>query len=311
MPKELSYKADLALSDLSTNGGLLTVDQGEKFIEQLIDTPTLLNDARVVAMRNPSQEINKTKFGSRILQAAEDASGDRAIHSGSRALTSAKRSKPDTSKVTLNTKEYIAEVRLPYETLEDNIERQGFENTVMRMITKRVASDIEEMLIQGDTASGDAFLALQDGVLELITSNTVDASSAAVNNQIFTNTVKALPTRYRRNMADMRFYAHHDVVADHRLALASRQTSLGDAYVVGNADPVIQGVPLKSAAFMPSANMIFTDPKNIIVGMQRNVRIETDKDIQAREVIIVVTLRAAIQMEEQEAAVKVTNLGSI
>ena len=311
MPKELSYKADLALSDLSTNGGLLAVDQADKFIEQLIDTPTLLNEARVYPMNNPSQEINKTKFGSRILQAAEDASGDRAIHSGSRALTAAKRSKPDTSKVTLNTKEYIAEIRLPYETLEDNIERQGFENTVMRMITGRVATDIEEMLIQGDTASGDSYLALQDGLLELITSNTVDAASAAMNAQIFTNTFKAMPTQYRRNINDMRFYAHPNVVADYRLALASRQTGLGDAVITGNADPLVMGVPLRAAALMPQANMVFTDPKNLLVGMQRNIRIETDKDIQTREVIIVVTLRAAIQMEEEEAAVKVANVGTI
>lgn len=308
---QLSLKADLVLSDLSTNGGLLTVEQANTFFEQLIDTPTLLREARVYPMRSPSQEINKTKFGSRILQAGEDSSGNRSIHSGSRALTAAKRSKPDTSKITLNTKEYIAEVRLPYETLEDNIERGSFEQTVMRMITKRVALDMEEMLLLGDDSSGDAFLALQDGVLERITSNTVDAASAAISAQVFTNTFKALPTQFRGDIGSLRFYAHPNVVADYRLALASRQTGLGDMVITGGQDPLVMGSPLRAAAKMPANKMIFTDPQNLLVGVQRSVRIETDKDIQTREIIIVVTMRIALQIEEEIAAVKVINLGTI
>ncbi len=306
----LIQKADLALSDLSSNGGLLTIDQSNKFIEQLIDTPTILSEARVYPMKSPTQEINKTKFGSRILRAAQDSSGDRAIHSGSRALTLAKRSKPDTSKVTLETKEYIAEIRLPYETLEDNIERGNFQDTVMRMISQRVALDMEELVLLGDTASSDADLALQDGILELITSNTVDAGGAAINAGIFTSAFKAMPTPYRRDLQSMRFYAHHDVVADYKLALASRQTGLGDNMVLTNVNPLVMGVQLKGAALMPTNKMVFVDPKNLLVGVQRQVRIETDKDIQAREYIVVVTLRMAVQLEEEEATVKVTNLGS-
>lgn len=310
---ELIKKTDFALSDLSggSNGGLLTVDQSNKFIEQLIDTPTILNEARVYPMTSPSQEINKTKFGSRILRAAEDGSGDRAIHSGSRALTAAKRSKPSTSKLTLNTKEYIAEVRLPYEVLEDNIERGNFQETVLRMITGRVALDMEEIILLGDTGSGDADLALQDGYLELITSNVVDANSAAVSAMVFTNAFKAMPTQYRRDLNSMRFYAHPNVVADYKLALASRQTGGGDQFLLTSQDPLVMGIALKQAALMPSSKMILVDPKNLLVGVQRSVRMEFDKDIQTREYIMVVTLRIAVQVEEELAAVKVTNLGTI
>lgn len=311
MTKELSQKADLALSNLSSGGGLLNAEQADKFIEQLIDTPTILNQARVVGMNSPTQEINKTKFGSRILRAAEDGSGDRAIHSGSRALTAAKRSKPDTSKVTLNAKEYVAEVRLPYEVLEDNIEGEGFNETVMRMITDSVARDIEEFLIQGDTASGDADLALQDGLLELISTYTVDAVGAAANLDLFADAIRLLPTRYRRNLNEMRFFVPSNVEVDYRQAVASRQTSLGDAMMTSNGVLPVHGIPLAGVALMPTTSGILIDPRNILVGFHRQIRIETDREISEREVKIVVSLRTAFNLEEEEAAVKITNFGSI
>lgn len=311
MADQLSQKADIALNDLAS-GGLLTVGQSNKFIEQLIDTPTILNEARVVPMDRPSIELNKTKFGSRVLRCAEDGSGNRAIWSGSRALDSANRSQPDLGRITLNTKEYIAEVRLPYEVLEDQIERGGFEDTVMRMLSKRVALDIEELLIQGDAGNvSDAYLGSQDGILEYVASNQVDAAGANISASVFNNAFKAMPTQYRGDLAALRFYAAHNIVADYRLALATRQTGLGDEFLTGRSPVYVMGVQMKPVAKMPNSDIVLIDPKNVLVGFQRNIRIETDKDIQTREVIIVVTFRLALQIEEELAAVRIKNLAVV
>lgn len=305
---DLIQRADFALADLVT-AGMLNPEQSDKFFEQLINQPTLLNDVRVVPMNAPQMEINKMKFGSRILRAGQDGAGSRAIFSGSRAVDASNRAKPDTSKVQLTTKEYIAEVRLSYEVLEDNIEHGTLQDTVMRLMAQRISLDLEEMLLLSDTGSGDAFLALQNGVLSLITSNQVDAAGGRISAEVFNNAIKALPTQFRRNLAQMRFYAPHNVVADYRLALAGRGTSLGDSNISANIDPTPFGVPMRATALMPDSNIVFTDPKNIILGLQRNVRIETDKDIQTREYIVVATIRAAIQLEEEIASVKIKNLG--
>jgi hypothetical protein len=97
--------------------------------------------------------------------------------------------------------------------------------------------------------------------------------------------------------------------ADYRVAVASRGTDLGDSILTSNAALPVLGVPLQSAALMPNANMLFTDPQNIIFGVQRNVRIEQDRDIRSREIIIVLTARIGIQIEQEDAAAKVINLG--
>jgi hypothetical protein len=54
---------------------------------------------------------------------------------------------------------------------------------------------------------------------------------------------------------------------------------------------------------------VYTNPKNLIFGVQRRVHIEYDKDIRARKFIIVVTARVDFQVEETDALVLMTNIG--
>ena len=75
-------KADLALSDLTTGGGLLQPAQAQKFIRILIDESVILKQGTVVPMRSPKQLIEKIRFGSRILRPGTESTalpvGDRS-----------------------------------------------------------------------------------------------------------------------------------------------------------------------------------------------------------------------------------------
>lgn len=317
LPENLK-KADMIISDLSS-GGLLTVEQSDTFIRNLIDQPTLLRQMRVQTMNSPSMEINKMGFGKRILRSAteavalQDAAVDGTSFDPSTSGEYRARAKPQTSKVTLNTKEVIAEVRLSYSTLEDNIERGNLENTILAMIAERAALDLEELVINGDTSlnNSDPYLDLMDGVLKLSNAHVVDADGSALNPTLFNTALKALPTKYRRNRNLMRFFSTPDAEQDYRLALASRASGLGDAILTGNTPVPVFGVPLVGVALMPSTSMLFTDPKNLIFGIQRNVRIESERLISERQVKIVLTARIATAIEETDAVVKVSNIGSL
>lgn len=306
----LVKKADIALSDLSTNGGLLNPEQTDQFVQILMDSPTILNAARVVTMNAPQKKINKIGFGSRMLRPAVSAT----------ALNASDRSKPDLGQITLNTKEVIAEVHIPYDVFEDNIEggnisapmgssAGGLQDTIMTLIGQRVALDLEELGILGDTGSGDAYLALCDGFIKRATAHVVDAGGATIAKEVFKAAIKAMPDKYLRQRSAVEFFISTDNETEYRDTVANRVTGLGDSALVSANAMSVFGSPLNAAPLMPNSKGIYTNPKNLIFGVQRRVHIEYDKDIRARKFIIVVTARVDFQVEETDAMVLVNNIG--
>lgn len=304
---ELIRKADLALADLAT-AGKLNPEQTDRFIRVLIDQPTLLRRIRTKAMSAPDMKINKIGFGSRILRPAV----------ASTALSQSDRAKPDLSQVQLTTKEVIAEVRIPYAVLEDNIEggnvavdpqsgAGGMHQTLVDLIAERASLDLEELAILGDTTSGDAYLALNDGFLKLATANVV-AAGGAISKNVIKAGVKAMPDKYLRNRAAMLHFLSTDNETDLRDQYADRQTALGDANLQSANRIMVFGSNVEPVALMPTANGLFTDPLNLIFGIHRDIMIEYDKDIRTREFIIVLTSRVAFQIEELNAVVKYTGI---
>ena len=315
---EIIRKAEIAVTDLQNDGGYLNPEQSDFFIRTLINQPTVLRQARSVRMNSPKREINKVVFGSRILKPGV----------ASTPLDAADRSKPTTSKVELVTEETLAEVRIPYHVIEDNIERGninaagpnsdpkpvlgGFKDTIVTLMAERAALDLEELALLGDTGSGDGFLALQDGYLKLITTNVVDAGGARISRSVFKAGMQAMPKPYLRNLGALAHFVNTNQEIEYRDTMAQRETTMGDEVNRTNVSTVYGfGVPVVPAATMPINSGIFTLPDNLIFGIQRQVSVESDKDISAREFILVISMRVAFQIEEQTAAVKYTNLATV
>jgi hypothetical protein len=317
----LLQKADLAMADLSAGGGLMQPEQGAQFIRKLIKEPTILKQARIIEMVSPQRKINKIGFASRILRKATSGT----------ALTQNQRSKPTSEQITMTTQEVIAEVRLPYDVLEDNIERaeaadngssnspwsSGLQETLVSLIAERSALDLEELSLLSDTAytSGDsddqAFMSMFDGWLKRAASgNIVNQAGATVSKEMFKAGLKAMPPQYLRNRGMMKNLVSVNQEAEYRDTMANRVGALGDASVQGYQPLMAFGVPVEAAQLMPEDTGLFSNPKNLIFGIQRQVSLEFDKDITARVYIVVLTARVALQVEEIAATVKYTNIGS-
>jgi hypothetical protein len=113
-----------------------------------------------------------------------------------------------------------------------------------------------------------------------------------------------MPTRYLRNRAAMSHFVSIDNETEIRDQYGARQTALGDQQLQGMLPVYIYGSRVVPVALMLGTSGLFTDPMNLIFGIQRNIMIEYDKDIRARVFIIVLTCRVDFQIEEVNAVVK-------
>jgi HK97 family phage major capsid protein len=298
-------KADLSISDL-TSGGLLVAQQAKEFFEILIEESVLLGMSTTVPMTGPTMEISKMGFTSRVLRGATEGV----------ALSEADRSKPTLDKVSLSTKEFIAEARIPYGVVEDNIANGSFQDYAMRLIAKAVARDMEDVLINGDTTSSDALLSKLDGVLKQATTLVQAAGGVRLTKSAMKLAVQTLPSRFLRSQKNLAFITSKNAVIDYIDSLANRGTPLGDSKLVDAAAAEYMSYPVVPVPMFPEnlggstnqTSMLFLDPKNIHVGIQRDVRVETGRDISAREFIIVTTVRFDVKFQHEPALVKITGL---
>lgn len=304
--RSLLEKADLALCDLTAGGGLLLPAQAAKFIRLAIKQSKLLPMTTVVPMRAQKQRVETIRFAGRILRAGQEAT----------ALGVGDRSKPSLGRVELDAQLFKGEVRLDNETLEDNIEREELRNTIMTLMTEAVGRDLEEVVINGDTASTDPFLAQFDGLLKQATSHVVNASAASITRTLLKNLVKALPIEFRRDKSKLAFLTSTNAEIAYRDQLADRATELGDKMVSEDQPCYYSGIPLYDIPLFPETmggvanrtNVLLLDPKNVNVGIWRNIRIETDKLVSEGVLVIVVTLRADVKYTVEDAVTKATTV---
>lgn len=302
----LLAKADLALSDLTSNGGILQPEQAQRFIRLLIKEAVLMKLAYVKPMKSYKALIEKTRFATRVLRAGVTGT----------ALPDADRSKPTMSKVELDVKLFKAQVNLDDETLEDNIEDGDLKNTVLQMMAEAVSRDVDEIMISGDTASSDTFLAQFDGILKAATSNVVNAGSAALDKNILRDMIKTMPKEFLRRKNSMKFLTSVNAEIDYRDSLSDRVTALGDANIVADNAVPYSGIGIIPIPMMPEnigsgsvcTDVILTDPKNITLGIWRNITFEWDKNIETGVTMVVCTMRMDTKYAEETAVVKAINV---
>jgi len=299
-------KADLALSDLTAGGGLLLPAQAQKFMRILINEAVILKQATVIPMRSPKQLIEKIRFANRILRSGSEAT---ALPAGDRAV-------PNLGKVELDAQLFKAEVRLNNEVLEDSIERGQLRQTIMQLMAEAIARDVDEVVIQGERGSPDTFLGKLDGILKQATSHIVDAQNQTTNKGVFRDMLKTMPHAFVRNKKLLRFFTSVNSEIDYKDSLSERATAGSDKYLEDDVAATYAGVPVLDVPMFPEAqgaggnatSILLTDPKNINVGIWRNIRVEVDKIVTDGVLVIVATLRFDVKYAEETAVVKAVNV---
>jgi hypothetical protein len=278
-------------------------------------------------MASPKQQLQKIKFGSRVLRAGRE---------GTR-LSDQERTKPDFSYMELDAKLFKAEVDLSDESLEDSIEREDLRQTIMELLAEAIGRDMEEVLVMGDTTSPDTFLAQLDGILVQTTSHVVDAGGNKLTKDVLFDTVRTLPSEYLRVKKSLSFLTSVDTELGYRNTLAERATIGGDRWLETDVPVMYSGIPIRAIPLFPEnlpapgapapapapgggaapapapiardrSAIVLANPKNLQVGIWRKIRIETWRDISAGVLRVVATLRFDVKWADELGTVRVTNV---
>ncbi len=306
--EEMLQKA-VDTTDLA-DGGLLNTGQADRFIDMSLDQSVMLKDARVVRMRSAVMELDKIATSGRVSQLRSEG------------VEPASLSEPGFSKVTLTAVDIITPFEITMEALEDSIERGSLEETVIRVMARQTATDLEELALEGDTGSADEFLQGLDGWRKLAgDGHMVDFEGATLDKSGLSSMYRALPNQYKRNHGDLRFYFAPVAVQDWHDTFSDRAGGLGDEALTSAAAPPYMGVPVKSVPNIPTdlegveghsgSNLTYgflTARENLVFGIHRDIRIDKDRDILRGVNIYTITTRVAVEFEEDDAVVVGVNI---
>jgi len=302
-------KAEIAVGDMTDHGGILLPAQAKQFMHMLAKESVLLSRVTMVPMKAPKQQYTKIKMADRVLRAGREAV---ALHPDDYA-------KPSFAEIELDAKLFKAETHITYETLEDNIEGGTFQQTIMQMMAEAIARDQEDLIINGDTKSADPFLKTMDGLLVQSRRHVIDAQGKAINKDLLSNLLKILPAEQKRNKNKMCFLTGINAEQDYRSTLAERATAVGDKFLEGGTPIMAFGLPIMSVPLFPEnlgahqdqTHVLLCDPKNVFVGIWRQIRVKTAEDISKGTVKVVTTMRFDVVLSEPEATAQGVNVSAL
>lgn len=274
--------------------GIMVAQQVRRFFRRLVARSTILSRARTVLMDSPTYEVDKVLLGE-FLQ----------VPGGE--ITPVTATKPTFSKTTLTAVELVGAIRISVATLEDNLEKEGFADTLVELMAEEASLDFARVGIQGDTTAG-GLLSRLDGVLKQMNGgNILNAGNNAIDAGIFADALKTMPDAHKDRPGLAFFVAPNQEIA-YREAYAARQTSGGDAVLNSKVAVTPFGYELAPEVAVTATQGLLINPSNILVGLHRQVTIKTDEDIEGRFWKIVLSLRADVKIEDADGVVRIDSL---
>jgi hypothetical protein len=248
--QELIRKATIT-TDAMANAGLLNAEQSDKFIDFVIDETTMKNRVRVVRFKRAQKLIEKINVAQRVALPKAEATdpGHR------RGIT--------TSKVTLNHEEIIVPFEIGDIVKEENIEEENVEDHIIKMMATRLANNMEEVQWDGNTTGpaileedylegGSSTLYRQDGYLALFNGwlkaaeagHVVDAANAEISPALLGKAYRALPTKFRKNKALLKYLMSSDHEQLYREKVSTRATDVGDKALAASGNVPSYGIEM-------------------------------------------------------------------
>lgn len=145
----------------------------------------------------------------------------------------------------------------------------------------------------------------------------------------FSKMIEVLPAQYKKNgLQNLRFFCPDIVVSNYIEALAARATVLGDNAIIGGGQAQFGMIPIVSVPMMPTtmaadttdvtkekltadgpySDVVLTHKDNFIIGLHREIKMETQREAADEATYFYYSMRADVAMENVNAAVLLKRL---
>lgn len=306
--RSLIQKACLEVTDIE-NGGILLPELAKEFIVQTMHESVLMKMITVRTLRSHSLILPRLNWTAQSLKQVPFCT----------PLTDADCSKPDFDQVELNTKLYKACLCICDETLEDNIMGGRFKDFLVRMMAEKLAEEIDNLILNGDTTSADPFLSQMDGIVKLASdAGNVVTATTSLTPEVLRDMYKALGGNYARRKRELAYLTSFKAETDYRFNLGGRQTDHGDWHLgstrtTASPTPVhFSGIPVYDIPAMREdlgtapdfeTQALLMRMKDFVFGFWRKIKIEMDRDIKSGQTIIVASMRMGSALTDDKGLV--------
>jgi len=280
-------------NNTTTIGGLFEYDQYTQFIRLTKEKSQLLKRVNVLTgIRAAQRRLDDIIFSEDALQRATQGVAPSNLYT------------PTITTRTMELVEIIYPLDVTLNFIEENIEGNNVEDTILDGVTKAFANGITKQAIAGKkTNTGQGQPNLLDGWLtKMETDGSVNKVTLATGiltdvNAEFSKMLKAMPIEWKTD-PELAFIVSPDVYQTYQDQLGARATALGDSVITGTAPIRYNGIEVIPVPYMPSGvskKIILTPLSNLVVGFGRDI--SRDKQYNGRKRAFEYTIHAKIGVQ--------------
>ena len=261
-----------------------------QFVIEATRNQTILSEARRVIMDAQVMNIDRTGFAARLMEPATEDVAPTGVN-------------PSFAQEQLTAKEFVGMVGINDRALRRNIEKGGFQSTLINMASEKWGEDWESLAVFGDTtkySSGD-LLKSQDGWVKKCTKKIYGTGTGkdftkgtATVSDVFKIMLSKYPKEYLKNRTNLRFYVDSDTFDDYNDEVGARPTLVGDEATGNNIARPYKGIPVREAPVLNDTQgtdtstgfgktAMLMDPNNMVYGIFQEVGIEPDRQPKLRK----------------------------
>ena len=243
--------------DMDAAAGILDREQYNQFMRDVEFNTSILKDAAYKKMNRETVVTSGTLIKGRVLQ-------DGYMPDSRETNANLSPAKIGFGKAELKAHKLKAKTFIDDDDLEDNIEGEQFQTTLLSMMGNQIGEDLEAIALYGNTELDYDEQPLYHTYDGWITNSTIELASSEMNSSndfnVHDNTIEALfdaiiraqKPRIRQSTLMNRFaiYVPFEVEDAYRNLLKSRNTTLGDSMQTGNGPLMYKKYPIKYAPIL-------------------------------------------------------------